>query len=54
MIVLSETLPNIDGMTYVTENDTITYFAMNGNGFELYVRCVSFPTYKLYCISHFF
>lgn len=37
MIVLSETLPKIDGMTYVTENDNITYFAMNGNGFELYV-----------------
>ena len=37
MIILSETLPKIDGMTYVTENDSITYFAMNGNGFELYV-----------------
>ena len=37
MIVLSESLPNMDGMTYVTEDDTITYFTMNGNGFELYV-----------------
>ena len=38
MIALSESLPNMDGMTYITENDTITYFAMNGNGFELYVH----------------
>jgi hypothetical protein len=37
MILLSESLPTIDGMTYVTENNSITYLAMNGNGFELYV-----------------
>ena len=37
MIVLSESLPEMDGMTYVTENDSVTYFAINGNGFELYV-----------------
>ncbi len=53
MIVLSESLPDMDGMTYVTENDSVTYFAMNGNGFELYVATTNQPLFCLFSAPHF-
>jgi Second Longin domain of FUZ, MON1 and HPS1 len=35
-IVFSESTPTMEGIAYITEDST-TYYAMNGHGFELYV-----------------
>ena len=53
MIVLSESLPELDGMTYVTENDSVTYIAMKGNGFELYVATAIETLFCLFSLPHF-